>query len=90
MAYTGINAINEKVKQESLFVQTLALEIEKVIVGQKYLIERLIVGLLANGHVLVEGVPGLAKTLSVKIVNKIARSRNYPRTPVYNPAIPKV
>lgn len=62
----GITAINEKVKQESAFVQSLTLEIEKVIVGQKYLIERLLVGLLANGHMLVEGVPGLAKTLSIK------------------------
>ncbi|OIO36609.1 MAG: ATPase [Candidatus Omnitrophica bacterium CG1_02_44_16] len=63
---TGLTAINEKVQKESLFVQALIAEIEKVIVGQKYLIERLLVGLLANGHVLVEGVPGLAKTLSVK------------------------
>lgn len=63
---TGLTAINEKVQEESLFVQTLAAEIEKVIVGQKYLIERLLVGLFANGHILVEGVPGLAKTLSVK------------------------
>lgn len=63
---TGITAINEKVQKESLFVQALTAEIEKVIVGQKYLIERLLVGLLANGHILVEGVPGLAKTLSIK------------------------
>ena len=63
---TGLTAINEKVQKESLFVQSLTAEIEKVIVGQKYLIERLIVGLLANGHILVEGVPGLAKTLSIK------------------------
>lgn len=66
MNYTGVTAINEKVKQESSFVISLKQEIEKVIVGQKYLIERLLVGLLANGHMLVEGVPGLAKTLSVK------------------------
>ncbi|MCK9615646.1 MAG: MoxR family ATPase [Candidatus Omnitrophica bacterium] len=66
MNYTGVTAINEKVKQESSFVISLKQEIEKVIVGQKYLIERLLVGLLANGHVLVEGVPGLAKTLSVR------------------------
>jgi len=64
--YTGLTAINEKVQKESLFVKTLTAEIEKVIVGQKYLIERLLVGLLANGHILVEGVPGLAKTLSIK------------------------
>ena len=55
----GITAINEKVKKESAFIEALKTEIEKVIVGQKYLIERLLVGLLANGHVLIEGVPGL-------------------------------
>lgn len=63
---TGLTAINEKVQKESLFVQALTAQIEKVIVGQKYLIQRLLVGLLANGHILVEGVPGLAKTLSIK------------------------
>ncbi len=63
---TGLTAINEKVKAESIFVQTLTAEMGKVIVGQQYLIERLLVGLLANGHILVEGVPGLAKTLSIK------------------------
>jgi len=62
----GIEAVNEKVKKESVFVQALVQEIEKVIVGQKYMIERLLVGILANGHILVEGVPGLAKTLCVK------------------------
>jgi len=61
-----IKIINEKVKEESLFVQSLLAEFGKVIIGQKYLIERLLVGLLANGHVLLEGVPGLAKTMSVK------------------------
>src|SRR2546429_1537409 len=63
---TGISAINAEVQQASAFVQPLLNEINKVIVGQKYLVERLIIGLLANGHVLLEGVPGLAKTLSVK------------------------
>ena len=62
----GITAINEKVKKESAFVEAIKMEMSKVIVGQKYLIERLLVGLLANGHILIEGVPGLAKTLSVK------------------------
>ena len=66
---TGISAINEKVKTESVFVTKLMDEIGKVIVGQKYLVERLMVGLLANGHVLIEGVPGLAKTLAVKTVS---------------------
>ena len=63
---TGIGVINERVKQESGFVADLKAEIEKVIIGQKYLVDRLIIGLLSNGHLLLEGVPGLAKTLSVK------------------------
>jgi MoxR-like ATPase len=63
---TGINAINEAAQEASAFVRPLFSEIGKVIVGQTYLVERLVVGLLANGHVLLEGVPGLAKTLSVK------------------------
>ena len=62
----GISAINEKVAKESVFVQRLKTEIQKVIVGQHYLIDRLLVGILANGHILVEGVPGLAKTLSIR------------------------
>ncbi len=67
---TGITAINEKVKKESTFVTNLISEIKKVIVGQGYLIERLLVGVLANGHILVEGVPGLAKTLSIKTLSQ--------------------
>ncbi len=63
---TGITAINEKVMKESSFINNLVSEIRKVIIGQDYLINRLLVGLLANGHLLVEGVPGLAKTLSIK------------------------
>jgi MoxR-like ATPase len=65
----GIAAINEQVKRESEFVRLLVGEIGKVIVGQRYLIERLLIGLLADGHVLLEGVPGLAKTLSVKTLS---------------------
>ncbi len=61
-----IKAINEKIQRESAFVDILQMEIGKVIVGQKYMVERLLVGLLSNGHILLEGVPGLAKTLSVK------------------------
>ncbi|MFH1189641.1 MAG: MoxR family ATPase [Candidatus Omnitrophota bacterium] len=64
----SVEAINEKVKKESAFVTKIIEEIETVIVGQKYLIERLLVGVLANGHILIEGVPGLAKTLSVKVL----------------------
>ena len=63
---TGINAISEAVQEAGAFVRPLFNELGKVVVGQQYLVERLVVGLLANGHVLLEGVPGLAKTLSVK------------------------
>src|SRR5580700_10232054 len=63
---TGISAINEAVKEAGAFTHPLFNELGKVIVGQNYLTERLVVGLLANGHVLLEGVPGLAKTLAVK------------------------
>jgi MoxR-like ATPase len=63
---TSLDAINAEVQQASAFVTPLLAEINKVIIGQRYLVERLVIGLLANGHVLLEGVPGLAKTLSVK------------------------
>src|SRR5690242_16372319 len=63
---TGISAINNAVQEASSFVQPLFDELHKIIVGQKYLVDRLCIGLLANGHILLEGVPGLAKTLSVK------------------------
>ena len=63
---TGIASINDQVKDASAFTYRLRQEIGTVIVGQQYLIDRLLVGLLANGHVLLEGVPGLAKTLAVK------------------------
>ena len=63
---TGISAINAEVQRTSAFIQPLISEVNKSVVGQKYLIERLVIGLLANGHVLLEGVPGLAKTLSIK------------------------
>ena len=66
MSDSGITAINDKVKEECAFVASLRAEMEKVIVGQRYLLDRLVIGLLANGHLLLEGVPGLAKTLAVK------------------------
>ena len=66
----SIRAIHEKVKQASVFVQALKQEIGKVIVGQDYLIERMLIGLLADGHVLLEGVPGLAKTLAVRTLSR--------------------
>ena len=61
-----VREIDEKVRRESGVIERITGEIEKVIVGQRYLVERLLVGLLADGHILLEGVPGLAKTLSVK------------------------
>jgi len=61
-----IKAVSEKIQRESAFIDLMQLEIGKVIVGQKQMVERLLVGLLSNGHILLEGVPGLAKTLSVK------------------------
>lgn len=64
-----IKELNERIQKESAFVDLLNLEMEKVIVGQKYMIERLMVGLLSNGHILLEGVPGLAKTLAIKTLS---------------------
>ncbi len=62
----NISEINDRVKEASQWVPLLRQEISRVIVGQKYLVDRLIIGLVANGHVLLEGVPGLAKTLSIR------------------------
>ncbi|HPT06608.1 MAG TPA: MoxR family ATPase [Candidatus Omnitrophota bacterium] len=72
---TGLTAINEKVKKESAFVSTLTAEIHKVIVGQEYLVNRLLIGFLSNGHILVEGVPGLAKTLAIKTLAQTIHSK---------------
>jgi len=66
MMKENIRAINEKIERESAFVERLAGEMGKVIVGQKGMIERMLIGLVCNGHVLIEGVPGLAKTLAIK------------------------
>jgi MoxR-like ATPase len=65
-----ISAVTERIKQESAFVPTLLGEIEKVIVGQRYMIERLLIGLLTRGHCLLEGVPGLAKTMTISTLSK--------------------
>jgi MoxR-like ATPase len=61
-----IKTINEMIQRESAFVDTLTTEVSKVIVGQKQMVDRLLIGLLCNGHILLEGVPGLAKTLTIK------------------------
>jgi MoxR-like ATPase len=65
-----IKSLNEKVKQQSLAIKGLLNEVSKVIVGQSYIIERMLVGLLSDGHILLEGVPGLAKTLAVNTMAK--------------------
>jgi len=64
-----IKAINEKIEKESAFVELLTLEMNKVIVGQKHMVERLLIGLLGKGHILLEGVPGLAKTLAINTLS---------------------
>lgn len=70
-----ITQINEKVKEYSGFIGKIITEIEKVIIGQTYLIERLLVALFANGHLLIEGVPGLAKTTMVNVLSNIIKAR---------------
>ncbi|MBP1838481.1 AAA family ATPase [Formosa algae] len=65
-----IKSINEKIERESAFVDLLTLEMNKVIVGQKHMVERLLIGLLGQGHILLEGVPGLAKTLAINTLSK--------------------
>jgi MoxR-like ATPase len=69
-----VRAINEKIERESAFIDILTLEMNKVIVGQKDMIERLLIGLLGNGHILLEGVPGLAKTLAINTLSKAVQA----------------
>jgi MoxR-like ATPase len=93
-----IRELNERIHQQSAFIELLHMELNKTVVGQKHMVERLLVGMLANGHVLLEGVPGLAKTLAIKslasaIHAKFARIQFTPDllpadvlgTMVYNP-----
>jgi MoxR-like ATPase len=93
-----IRELNERIHQQSAFIELLHMELNKTVVGQKHMVERLLVGMLANGHVLLEGVPGLAKTLAIKslasaIQAKFARIQFTPDllpadvlgTMVYNP-----
>jgi MoxR-like ATPase len=65
-----IKEINERIQKESAFVELLTVEMDKVIIGQKMMVERLLIGLLSNGHILLEGVPGLAKTLAINTLAK--------------------
>jgi MoxR-like ATPase len=93
-----VRELNERIHQQSAFIDLLMLELNKTLVGQKLMVERLLIGMLANGHVLLEGVPGLAKTLAIKslataIKAKFARIQFTPDllpadvlgTMVYNP-----
>ena len=66
-----IKQLNEKIKEESAFLELLNIEISKTIIGQKNMVDRLILALLANGHILLEGLPGLAKTLAIKTISKL-------------------
>ena len=70
-----INAINAKIEKESEFIEKIMSEVAKVIVGQKYMVERLIIGLLSDGHVLLEGVPGLAKTMAVRTLSDTIKTQ---------------
>lgn len=67
---TNIRELNERIKEESSFVELITMEMNKVIVGQKHLVESLLIGLLSDGHILLEGVPGLAKTLAISTLAK--------------------
>src|ERR1700761_3737893 len=72
---TDIRALNEMIQKESEFIDLLKMEMDKVIVGQKYMVERLLIGLLADGHILLEGVPGLAKTLAINTLAKCIQAQ---------------
>jgi len=67
---TDVKQIGEAVKEKSEFVRSLFAEMDKVIVGQRYMLERMLIGLLSNGHILLEGVPGLAKTMAVTVLSR--------------------
>jgi len=67
---TNIDSINKKIEKESSFIDLLTIEINKVIIGQKEMIDRLLIGLLGRGHILLEGVPGLAKTLAINTLSQ--------------------
>lgn len=70
MQALDIEALNQQIYHDSAFIETLNQQTAKVIIGQKYMMERLLLGLLAGGHILLEGLPGLAKTLAIKTLSK--------------------
>lgn len=75
MESVNIKELNDRIQQESAFVDLISLEMGKVIVGQKHLVENLLIGLLANGHILLEGVPGLAKTLAISTLAEAVNAK---------------
>lgn len=75
MNTVDIKALNERIQQESSFVDMINMEMNKVIVGQKHLVEGLLIGMLSNGHILLEGVPGLAKTLAINTLANIINAK---------------
>ena len=75
MESINIKELNDRIQSESSFVDILTMEMNKVIVGQKHLVENLLIGLLANGHILLEGVPGLAKTLAINTLSQAVVSK---------------
>ena len=75
METVNIKELNERIQKESAFVEMITMEMNKVIVGQKHLVENLLIGLLANGHILLEGVPGLAKTLAINTLASIVDAK---------------
>jgi MoxR-like ATPase len=70
-----IKALNDRIQQESSFVDIINMEMSKVIIGQKSMVEQLLIGLLSNGHILLEGVPGLAKTLAIKSLANVIQAK---------------
>lgn len=75
MIETDIKVLNERIQRESAFIDLIDMEMHRVIVGQRHMVERLLIGLLSNGHILLEGVPGLAKTLAIKSLANIIDAR---------------
>ena len=69
-----IKELNERIERQSAFVDSIVMGMDKVIVGQKHLIDSLLIGLLSNGHILLEGVPGLAKTLAIKTLAELIKA----------------
>ena len=75
MESVNIKELNDRIQRESAFVDLLSMEMGKVIIGQKHLVENLLIGLLANGHILLEGVPGLAKTLAINTLSQAVNAK---------------